>query len=203
WSFEQAASVPIVFLTAYYALVDLAGVRSGESVLVHAAAGGVGMAAVQLAQHLGAEVYGTASEPKWPVVRGLGVPDERIASSRTTEFEERFGSGVDVVLDSLAGEFVDASLRLVRPGGRFVEMGKTDIRGAEEVRAEYGVSYRSFDLMDAGPDRIAEMFAALLELFEQSALRPNPVTVFDMGRAPEALRLLGQAKHVGKVVLRV
>ncbi|MGI5413092.1 SDR family NAD(P)-dependent oxidoreductase [Streptomyces chartreusis] len=203
WSFEQAASVPIVFLTAYYALVDLAGLQAGESVLVHSAAGGVGMAAVQLAQHLGGEVYGTASEPKWPVVRELGVAEERIASSRTTEFEERFRHGVDVVLDSLAGEFVDASLRLVRPGGRFVEMGKTDIRDAEQVRAEYGVSYRSFDLMDAGPDRIAEMFGALLELFEQGALRPAPVTAYGISRAPEALRLLGQARHVGKVVLRV
>ncbi|WP_455680927.1 SDR family NAD(P)-dependent oxidoreductase [Streptomyces chartreusis] len=203
WSFEQAASVPIVFLTAYYALMDLAELRAGESVLIHSAAGGVGMAAVQLAQHLGGEVYGTASEPKWPVVRGLGVAGERIASSRTTDFEERFRPGVDVVLDSLAGEFVDASLRLVRPGGRFVEMGKTDVRDADEVRAEHGVSYRSFDLMDAGPDRIAEMWTALLELFEQGVLRPVTVTSYDLSRAPEALRLLGQAKHVGKVVLRV
>ncbi|MGW9597241.1 type I polyketide synthase, partial [Streptomyces chartreusis] len=203
WSFEQAASVPIVFLTAYYALVDLAGLEAGESVLVHSAAGGVGTAAVQLARHLGAEVYATASEPKWPVVRDLGVPDERIASSRTTEFEQRFQSGVDVVLDSLAGEFVDASLRLVRPGGRFVEMGKTDVRDAEEVRAEHGIDYTAFDLIDAGPDRIAEMFAALLNLFEDGALRPAPVTAYPISRAPEALRLLGQAKHVGKVVLRV
>ncbi|MDG9715510.1 type I polyketide synthase [Streptomyces sp. DH24] len=203
WSFEQAASVPIVFLTAYYSLVDLAGLRAGESVLVHSAAGGVGMAAVQLARHLGAVVYGTASEPKWPVVRGLGVPEERIASSRTTDFEERFRPGVDVVLDSLAGEFVDASLRLVRPGGRFVEMGKTDVRDAEEVRAEFGVEYTAFDLMDAGPERIAEMFAALLELFEKGLLKPNTVTSFEIARAPEALRLLGQAKHVGKVVVSV
>ncbi|MFJ1879118.1 SDR family NAD(P)-dependent oxidoreductase, partial [Streptomyces chartreusis] len=106
-------------------------------------------------------------------------------------------------MDSLAGEFVDASLRLVRPGGRFVEMGKTDIRDADEVRADHGIDYTAFDLIDAGPDRIAEMWAALLELFERSALSPNPVTTFEMGRAPEALRLLGQAKHVGKVVLRV
>ncbi|MFJ8630375.1 SDR family NAD(P)-dependent oxidoreductase [Streptomyces sp. NPDC093568] len=203
WSFEQAASVPIVFLTAYYALMDLGRLQAGESVLIHSAAGGVGMAAVQLAQQLGGDVYATASEPKWPVVRELGVLEGRIASSRTTEFEERFQPGVDVVLDSLAGEFVDASLRLVRPGGRFVEMGKTDIRDADEVRAEHGVDYTSFDLIDAGPDRIAEMFAVLLELFERGVLRPVKVTAFDLGRAPEALRLLGQAKHVGKVVLRV
>ncbi|MGW1163761.1 beta-ketoacyl synthase N-terminal-like domain-containing protein, partial [Streptomyces sp. NPDC002519] len=166
WTFEEAAGVPVVFLTAYYALHDLAGLRSGESVLIHSAAGGVGMAAVQLARHLGAEVFATASEPKWPVVRDLGVPEERIASSRTTEFEERFQPGVDVVLDSLAGEFVDASLRLVRPGGRFVEMGKTDVRDAGRVEAEYGVSYAAFDLMDAGPERIGEMWAVLLGLFE-------------------------------------
>ncbi|MFF0732674.1 type I polyketide synthase [Streptomyces chartreusis] len=205
WTYEQAASVPIVFLTAYYALVDLAGLQDGESVLIHAAAGGVGMAAVQLARHLGAEVYATASEGKWPAVHELGVPADRVASSRTTEFEHRFRAdgGVDVVLDSLAGEFVDASLRLLRPGGRFVEMGKTDIREATDVAAEHGVSYRAFDLVEAGPDRIGEMLGALLELFEQGALRPIPVTAFDIARAPEALRLLQQARHVGKVVLTV
>ncbi|MFJ5222665.1 SDR family NAD(P)-dependent oxidoreductase [Streptomyces sp. NPDC088400] len=209
WSFEQAASVPIVFLTAYYSLVDLAGLDGGESVLIHAAAGGVGMAAVQLAQHLGAEVFATASQAKWPTVRELGIGAERIASSRTTEFEEIFsrvtdGAGVDVVLDCLAGEFVDASLRLVKPGGRFVEMGKTDIRDADEVAADYaGVVYRAFDVMDAGPERIGEMLAALLELFEGGVLRPVPVTAWDLARAPEALRFLGQAKHVGKVVLTV
>ncbi|MEU8466007.1 type I polyketide synthase, partial [Streptomyces sp. NPDC029003] len=109
WSFARAASVPVVFLTAYYALVELAGLSAGESVLVHAAAGGVGMAAVQVARHVGAEVFATASEGKWPVVRGMGVDASRIASSRTLEFEERFaaltgGGGVDVVLDALAGE---------------------------------------------------------------------------------------------------
>ncbi|MFJ8630373.1 type I polyketide synthase [Streptomyces sp. NPDC093568] len=203
WTYEQAASVPIVFLTAYYALVDLAGLQEGESVLIHAAAGGVGMAAVQLARHLGAEVYATASEAKWPAVRALGVPADHLASSRTTEFEDRFRPGVDVVLDSLAGEFVDASLRLLGPGGRFVEMGKTDIRDAGVVAAEHGLSYRAFDLVEAGPDRIGEMLAALLELFERGVLRPVPVTAFDIARSPEALRLLQQAKHIGKVVLTV
>ena len=135
WSFVQAASVPIAFLTAYYGLVDLAGLREGERVLVHAAAGGVGMAAVQLARHLGAEVFATASEGKWGVLRGLGLDDAHIASSRTVEFGERFlegtgGRGVDVVLNSLAGEFVDASLGLLAGGGRFIEMGKTDVRDA-------------------------------------------------------------------------
>ncbi|MEU2134986.1 type I polyketide synthase, partial [Streptomyces sp. NPDC018352] len=105
WSYAQAAAVPAVFLTAYYGLVELADVRPGDSVLVHAAAGGVGTAAVQLARHLGAEVYGTASEAKWPVLAAMGIPAERIASSRTLDFAEVFavetgGRGMDVVLNS-------------------------------------------------------------------------------------------------------
>ncbi|MCZ1017743.1 type I polyketide synthase [Streptomyces noursei] len=209
WSFTQAASVPVVFLTAYYALKDLAGLRAGESVLIHAAAGGVGMAAVQLARHWGAEVFGTASPGKWDVLRSLGFDDAHIASSRTLDFEESFrsatdGRGVDVVLDSLAREFVDASLRLLPRGGRFVEMGKTDVRDAEQVAASHpGVTYRAFDLMDAGPDRIAEMLGELVVLFGRGVLRPLPVRGWDVRRAPEALRFLSQARHVGKLVLTV
>ncbi|WP_405111672.1 SDR family NAD(P)-dependent oxidoreductase [Micromonospora sp. NBC_01405] len=209
WSFAQAASVPLVFLTAWYALRDLAGLRAGESVLVHSGAGGVGMAAIQLARHLGATVYATASPGKWGVLRGLGVDAERIASSRTTEFERVFGSvsggaGVDVVLDALAGEFVDASLRLLPRGGRFVEMGKADVRDPEAVAAEYpGVAYRSFDLNEAGSARIGEMLTELLALFEQGALRPLPVRVWDVRHARRALRHMSQARHVGKVVLRI
>ncbi|MER6359171.1 SDR family NAD(P)-dependent oxidoreductase, partial [Streptomyces sp. NPDC001634] len=209
WSFAQAASVPVVFLTAYYALRDLGGVKPGESVLVHAAAGGVGMAAVQLARHLGAEVFGTASVGKWGTLRELGLDGRHIASSRDTGFEAAFltasgGRGMDVVLDSLAGEFVDASLRLLPRGGRFLEMGKTDIRDAETVAADHpGVWYRAFDLMDVAPERIGGMLSDLVALFEAGVLKPLPVTCWDVRRAPEAFRYLSQARHVGKVVLTV
>ncbi|KAA6212361.1 SDR family NAD(P)-dependent oxidoreductase [Streptomyces albofaciens JCM 4342] len=203
WTPEQAASVPLVFLTALYALKDLADLRPGQSILVHAGAGGVGMAAIQLARHLGAEVFATASEGKWDTLRELGVADDHIASSRTTEFEERFrevtgGRGVDVVLNALAGEFVDASLRLTAPGGRFLEMGKTDIR---EPGSAAPVRYRAFDLGEAGPDRIQEMLGELLELFTQGALRPLPVVTWDVRRAPEAFRYMSRAQHIGKIVL--
>ncbi|MFF5175152.1 type I polyketide synthase [Micromonospora sp. NPDC000089] len=209
WSFVEAASVPVVFLTAWYALRDLAGLRSGESVLVHSGAGGVGMAAIQIAHHLGATVYATASPGKWGILRGLGVADERIASSRTTEFEQAFaaasgGAGVDVVLDALAGEFVDASLRLLPRGGRFVEMGKTDLRDPAVVAREHpGVAYRSFDLNEAGGERIGQMLGELLALFTSGALRPLPVRTWDVRQARTALRHLSQARHVGKVVLTV
>ncbi|MEU0144196.1 acyltransferase domain-containing protein, partial [Streptomyces albidoflavus] len=209
WSFAQAASVPLTFLTAYYALGDLGGLRPGQSVLVHSAAGGVGMAAVQLAHHWGAEVYATAGRPKWEAVRALGVAEDHLASSRDTGFAELFtavsgGRGVDLVLNSLAREYVDASLRLLPRGGHFLEMGKTDVRDARTVADGHeGVAYRAFDLMDAGLDRIAAMLADLVGLFERGALHPLPLTTWDVRRAPEAFRHVSQARHTGKVVLTV
>ena len=207
WSFVQAASVPTVFLTAYYALVDLAGLGGGERVLVHAAAGGVGMAAVQLAGVLGAEVFGTASEGKWGALGGLGLDGAHIASSRSLGFGERFleatgGGGVDVVLNSLAGEYVDASLGLLPGGGRFIEMGKTDVRDPEVVAELHpGVAYRAFELGEAGPERIQGMLGELVGLFERGALGLLPVRVWDVRRAREAFRFMSQARHVGKIVL--
>ena len=111
---------------------------------------------------------------------------------------------MDVVLDSLAREFVDASLRLLPRGGRFVEMGKTDIRDAGQVAADHpGVVYQDFDVMDAGLDRIQEMFQALVVLFAQGVLVPLPLVTWDVRRASEAFRYLSQARHVGKVVLSI
>ncbi|MER7012791.1 SDR family NAD(P)-dependent oxidoreductase [Saccharopolyspora sp. NPDC000359] len=208
WSFAQAAAVPVVYLTAYFALTDLAAVRRGESLLVHAATGGVGMAAVHLAKSWGVRVWATASPSKWDTLRSLGIADADFASSRTLEFEKHFldrtgGRGVDVVLNSLAHEFVDASLRLLPRGGRFVEMGKSDVRDPAAIAEQHpGVVYRPFDLYaDAGPDRIQQMFAELRELFEHGLLEPLPVREWPLREAPEAFRFLGQAKHVGKVVI--
>ncbi|WP_328454220.1 SDR family NAD(P)-dependent oxidoreductase [Amycolatopsis sp. NBC_00438] len=207
WSFEQAASVPVVFLTARYGLGEWARLARGEKVLIHAGTGGVGMAAIQLARHLGAEVFATASEAKWDTLRALGLDDAHIASSRTLDFEAKFrdgtgGHGFDVVLDSLAGEFVDASLRLLADGGRFAEMGKTDIRDAERVAAEYpGRSYLAFDLREVAPELIRRLLGELVELFESGALRPLPVRTWDVRRAPEAFRIMSQARHTGKLVL--
>src|SRR5262249_11864439 len=140
WSFVQAASVPIVFMTAYRGLIDLGQLKRGERLLVHAAAGGVGMAAVQLARHLGAGVFATAHPSKWVTLREMGLEETHIASSRDREFKQKFlaatgGQGVDVVIGSLAGEMVDASLALLPGGGRYIEMGKTDIRDPEVLAA--------------------------------------------------------------------
>ncbi|MCV7195321.1 type I polyketide synthase [Mycobacterium angelicum] len=207
WSMTEAAATPTVFLTAYYALRVLANVQPGESVLIHAAAGGVGMAAVQLARLWGLEVFVTASRGKWNTLRAMGFDDNHIADSRTLAFEDKFflvtgGSGVDVVLNSLAGEFNDASLRLMPRGGRFIEMGKTDIRDAQVVAQDHpGVAYRAFDLMEAGPQQIEQMLADVMHLFEDGALQRLPVNTWDVRLAPEAYRFLSQARHIGKVVL--
>ncbi|GAB2963548.1 hypothetical protein GCM10027075_74040 [Streptomyces heilongjiangensis] len=209
WTSTEAAAAPIVFLSAYHGLVDLADLRPGEAVLIHAGTGGVGMAAVQLARHLGAEVFATASPAKWPTLRAMGLDDDHIASSRDTSFEEKFrqvtgGRGVDVVLNSLARDLIDASFRLLPRGGRFIEMGKTDPRDPATVAADHpGVRYQAFDLRDVDPDHTAEMLTAVLALFEQRALRPLPVTTWDVRRAPEAFRYLSQARHTGKIVLTV
>src|SRR6202008_3604045 len=207
WSLVQAASVPVVFLTALYGLSVLAGVRAGQRVLVHAATGGVGMAAVQLARSWGAEVFVTASRGKWATLQAMGFDEKHIADSRSLEFEQKFlaatdGAGVDVVLNSLAGEFLDASLRLLVGGGRFIEMGKTDLRDPQVVATQHqGVHYRAFDLMEAGPDRIAAMLAELMALFAAGALEPLPVKTFDVRCASAAYRFVSQARQIGKVVL--
>ncbi|MER7468044.1 SDR family NAD(P)-dependent oxidoreductase [Streptomyces sp. NPDC097981] len=208
-TFEEGATIPLAFLTAYYALTDLGALRPGEKLLVHAAAGGVGMAAVQLAHHLGAEVYGTASHPKWDVLRALGLPDERIASSRDTAFEQRWltatgGAGFDAVLNSLAGEFTDASLRLLPHGGRFLEMGKTDIRDADAIAAAHpGVAYSAFDLMSLEPEHLHRMLTDLSGLLTDRVIAPLPYLAYDVREAPAAFRHMAQGRHTGKLVLTV
>ncbi|RPF40442.1 acyl transferase domain-containing protein [Streptomyces sp. Ag109_G2-6] len=207
WTFARAASVPAVFLTAYYGLVRLAALGRGDTLLLHSAAGGVGMAALQLARYRGAEVFATASPAKWETLRMLGLDDEHLASSRDLGFEDAVrratgGRGVDVVLNSLAGKYTDASLRLLADGGRFVEMGKTDLRDpAQLAETRPGITYTPFDLLALNPDSIQEMLAELMALFATCALKPLPVTAWDLRQAPRALRHVSRARHVGKVVL--
>ncbi|WP_216675863.1 type I polyketide synthase [Nocardia terpenica] len=209
WSFAQGAAFPVAHLTAYYAMTELAKVGPGTRVLIHAAAGGVGMAAVQIARHLGADIHATASPGKWATLAALGLGEDRVSSSRTLEFEQRIlaateGQGVDVVLDALAGEFVDASLRLLPRGGSFLEMGKTDIRDAAAVAADHpGVDYRPFDLADAGSERIGRMLGELVRLVQRGAITAPAVTAWDVRQARTAFRYLSQARHIGKVVLTV
>ena len=209
WSYAEAAAVPVAYVTAYQCLVDVARLRAGESVVVHAATGGVGFAALWLARHLGAEVFATASPAKWDALRAMGLDDDHIASSRSLEFADQFrtvtkGRGVDVVLNALAGEFTDASLELLAPGGRFVEMGKTDPRDPERVAADHpGVTYHRYNLRDETAAGAGRSLARVLDLFDRGALRHPPLTIFDVRRGREAFTLMSRAGHKGKIVLTV
>jgi amino acid adenylation domain-containing protein len=207
WSFEQAAATPVAFLTAYCSLRTLAGLTAGQRLLVHAATGGVGLAAVQLARYWGAEVFATASPPKWGMLRDLGFDDAHVANSRTCDFASAFldataGAGVDVVLNSLAGEFVDAALDLLPRGGQFIELGKTGIRDPQQISdAHPGVRYQPFDLTRVGPDDTQAMLSELASMFDRGVLHPLPTSVHDLRQTPEALKHLSQARHTGKLAL--
>lgn len=209
--FAEAASIPVVFGTAYHALHTLARLRRGETVLIHAAAGGVGLAAVQLAQHRGAVVLATAgSEEKREMLRALGVAV--VMDSRTLDFAEETlhftgGRGVDVVLNSLAGAFQQKSLEVCAPHGRFVEIGKRDLfeNHALPLGAfQRTLSFFAFDLAAViagrGPEtRALKRF--LSEGFFRGKLKPIPTTRFPAREAVAAFRLMQSAQHVGKIVL--
>jgi acyl transferase domain-containing protein/NADPH:quinone reductase-like Zn-dependent oxidoreductase/acyl carrier protein len=205
WTHAQAAAVPLASLTAYYALFDLARLEAGESVLIHAGTGGVGMAAVALAQHAGAVVYATAHPSKWDVLAAMGVDRSRIATSRDPAFAEAFGDArMDVVLNSLTGELIDNSLDLLQPGGRFVEVGKTDVRDPAVVAASHGVEYSQFDvwvLSGDMPERLGEMLGDIVGLLDRGEIAHPPLKTWSFGQAPEAFRFMSQARHIGKMVL--
>ncbi|NEQ43491.1 MAG: type I polyketide synthase [Leptolyngbya sp. SIOISBB] len=207
-SFEAAATIPTAFLTAYYGLHHLAQLQADERVLIHAASGGVGQAAIQIGQWLGAEVWGTASEPKWATVKAMGVSE--IFNSRTLDFAEHItaltaGQGVDVILNSLNGDFIPASLSVLGQQGRFVELGKLGIWTSEQVmEACPNASYLPFDLLDlsfATPELITTLLQEVMAQFEAGQFVPLPHQVFPLQDGVEAFRFMAQAKHIGKVVI--
>ncbi len=203
WTMRQAAAACTVYLTAYHALVELAALRPGEPVLVHAATGGVGTAATNLARHIGAIVHATAHPTKQHHLRAAGVPAVRIANSRTLDYRRSFGDvRFRAVLNSLTGDHIPASLELLGPDGHFLEMGKTDLRRPEDVHRDHpGVRYEPFDLHALEPDHIQRMLAALTELFADGALPALPTVAYPIAHAPSAFRQLQQAQHTGKIVL--
>ena len=205
----EAATVPVVYVTAALAF-ELAGVKAGERVLVHAASGGVGHAAIALARRLGAEVVATASEAKRGHVRGLGV--SHVFDSRTVGFargvlEATGGAGVDVVLNSLTGAgFVEASLSCLREGGRFVELGKRDIWSEEAMRGvRPDVGYRVLavdELTQREPGRVSGVFGEVMAGLGRGELGALPFDAWPLVEAGGAMRWMGSGGHVGKVVLR-
>ena len=209
-TFEAAATVPIAFLTAYYALHYLARVRAGERVLIHAAAGGVGLAAVALCKRRGAEIFATAgSEAKRRYLRGIGI--EHVMDSRTLDFVDEIGritngEGVDVVLNSLAGEFLTASLEVLGLFGRFLEIGKRDIYDGTKIGLHpfrKGLTFFAIDLEQAPPHRGQRLLAHIMGMMERGELSPLPYHEFPVTRYKAAFRLMRRAGHIGKIVVVV
>ncbi len=210
-SLEGAATLPTVFLTAQYAIRRLAQMEPGEKILIHAATGGVGQAAIQIAQHLGLEIFATAgTDEKRQLLADLGVP--HVMDSRTLDFADRVmeitrGRGVDAVLNSLAGPFVAKSCSVLAPFGRFLEIGKVDVYNNTKIGLEmlkHNVSYFVIDLaecLQAKPGLVASMFAELAERFETGEFRPLQHQVFPVTDVVEAFRYMAQGKHIGKNVL--
>ncbi|MHB8849144.1 MAG: SDR family NAD(P)-dependent oxidoreductase, partial [Burkholderiales bacterium] len=210
-SFEAAATIPSVFLTVYYALHHLAQLQPGERILIHGGAGGVGIAAIRFAQHLGAEIYATAgSESKRDFLRLLGV--RHIYDSRSLAYADEIladtaGSGVDVVLNSLAGEAVRRNFQVLKPFGRFLELGKRDFYENTQIGLRpfrNNISYFGIDadqLMQIRPALTRRLFAEVIALFETGVLYPLPYTVFEANQIVDAFRHMQQARQIGKIVV--
>ena len=210
-SFAAAATIPAAFYTAYHALVELGGLKPGERVLIHGAAGGVGIAAIQIARHIGAEVFATAgNDDKRDFVRLLGA--DHVFNSRSLDFADAImcetqGEGVDVVLNSLAGEAVSKNLEILRPFGRLLELGKRDFYENNRIGLRpfrHNIRYFAVDadqIMALRPDMAARGFRELLELFKNRSLSPLPMTVFPAAEAAGAFRFMQHSSQTGKVVL--
>ncbi|MCY4584033.1 MAG: SDR family NAD(P)-dependent oxidoreductase, partial [Chloroflexi bacterium] len=204
----ELATVPVTFVTAALAL-EMAGLEAGQRVLVHAAAGGVGQAAIQLARLAGAEVFATASAAKRAYLRALGV--EHVFDSRSTTFAEELlevtgGHGVDVVLNSLTGEgFVEASLSCLGPQGRFVEIGKRNVWSAERVAtARPDVDYHVLaldQLLEEESARVGVVLRSVMARLSTGELEPIPYTAWPIAEAGKAMAFMQSGRHVGKLVL--
>ena len=210
-SFEEAATIPVVFMTAWHSLKNVARLRKGETVLVHSGLGGVGMAAIQIAQHLGAEVIASAGSPhKRALLATMGVG--HVIDSRRGDFAERVmeltgGRGVDVVLNALAAEAIPMGLSCLAEFGRFIEIGKRDIyQNAKlpmwHLRRNASFHVVAMDAVFSGDEELTrELLREIAALVQAGALRPLPFRSFPACRADAAFRLMAAGKHVGKVLL--
>lgn len=211
WTWAEAATVPTVFFTVWYALGELARLRPGERVLIHGGAGGVGIAAIQIARHLGAEVLASAGrDEKRDFVRLLGA--DQVFDSRSADFDEAVlactgGEGVDVVLNSLAGDAIRRNLRVLKPFGRFVELGKRDFYADTAIGLRpfrNNISYFGVDadqLMQLRPELATRLFREVMALFAGQHAHPLPHRVFDAERVVDAFRHMQQSRQIGKIVV--
>ncbi|MBE2222355.1 MAG: type I polyketide synthase, partial [Anaerolineae bacterium] len=210
-SFAEAATIPVVFLTAYYALDYQGHMQAGERALIHSGTGGVGLAAIQLAQLAGVEVFATAGSPeKRDYLRNLGI--SHVMDSRSLAFANEVmaatnGEGVDLLLNSLAGEAIIKGLEILRPYGRFLEIGKRDIYQNSRIGLfpfQENLSYFAIDLDKMFRERpafIGGMLTKIMALLADGAIKPLPAHTYPVAETAAAFRFMAQAKHIGKIVV--
>ena len=215
--FAVAASIPMVFLTAYYGLAEIAKIQRDQTILIHSAAGGVGQAAIMISQHLGAKVFATVGSPskKSILVKKFGIPEGHIFSNRSRSFKKGLlritkDEGVDVILNSLSGEALMDSWDCIAEFGTFIEIGKTDIYQNSHLQMkpfDKNVTFASLDLIGVGdryPEKICRIFEKVISMFEAGILTVvHPITTMAVANIEDAFRLIQARKHTGKVVLEV
>lgn len=211
WHFSAGASIPIAFFTAYYALTHLARIQPGEKLLVHGAAGGVGIAAIQLGKYLGVEIHATAgSDEKRDFLTLMGI--QHIYNSRGLEFADQImektnGEGIDVVLNCLAGEAIHANLSIIKPFGRFLELGKRDFYANSKIGLRpfrNNISYFGIDadqLIIKNPTLSNRLFKEMFSLFNEGILSPLPYCEFSPDHIHDAFRYMQQSKQIGKIIV--
>ncbi|KAF4898987.1 Highly reducing polyketide synthase [Colletotrichum fructicola] len=214
-SFEDAATIPSVYLCSIYSLFDIANLKEGQSVLIHSASGGVGIACIQLAQYKNAEIYVTVGteEKRQFLEENYGIPRSRMFSSRNTTFAKEIlaatnGRGIDVIINSLTGELLDASWRIIADGGTLVEIGKKDIVDRNTLSMEpfdRNASFRAMDFsytQDIRDPLIARLLDEVFALVNSGHIKPiHPITTFGFDAVPAALAYIRSGRHIGKVVI--
>ncbi|RFU25348.1 hypothetical protein B7463_g10989, partial [Scytalidium lignicola] len=213
-SFEEASTLSAVYLTSIYGLFDLATLSKGQTVLIHSAAGGVGIAAIQLCQYAGAELFVTVgtTEKRDFLKSTFGLADDHIFNSRNTDFASGIltatnGKGIDVVLNSLTGDMLDESFRLLANGGKMIEIGKKDILDRNSLAMEpfdRNISFMAVDMShERAPDHLVQrLLVRLFELIKGGHVKPiAPIHTFSFSDVPSAIRFLRAGKHIGKIVI--
>eukprot|EP01105_Mastigella_eilhardi_P026936 TRINITY_DN79_c0_g1_i2.p1 TRINITY_DN79_c0_g1~~TRINITY_DN79_c0_g1_i2.p1 ORF type:complete len:3211 (-),score=827.00 TRINITY_DN79_c0_g1_i2:42-9635(-) len=212
-SYEDSAAVPIVALTVYHCLLKIAHMQKGQRLLVHGAAGGVGLTAIELANRVGAEVFATVGRQKKRdfVINEMGVKPDHVMSSRNLEFADQItkvtaGQGVDIVLNSLTGDFIEKSMSVVTKNGHFLEIGRTNIWSKEQVVA-YGRGDIHYSVVDLGvlrrqqPVEVKQLLGEILESIASGVVRPIHKEVYPLGSLVQAMRVMQKSEHVGKLII--
>ncbi|KAJ6190988.1 polyketide synthase [Penicillium mononematosum] len=211
-SFVDASTFGICFMTAMYSLINLANTQAGQTVLIHAGAGGVGLAAIQICRHLQAEIYVTVgSEEKRRFLRTeYGIPEDRMFSSRSISFSSDLmsatnGRGADVILNSLAGDMLHESWRCLAPNGNFIEIGKKDLIDRNSISLapfSRNASYRSFDLQAIPMPTFDRLMKQMVAFANDGIIKPLPIyRTFSSGDIANAFRCMRDGKHIGKIVV--